>query len=479
MSIKLTLPSWKILLAVSWWIDSTALLHLLHKHNNLIAWHFNHNTRGKESDWDEEFVCLLCDQYWIPFFSSKSQITPKSEEEARKLRYDFLIKIYKEQNCDYLALAHHKDDNVETLLMQYIRWTWSGHPMDEYSIFYGIRFWRPLLNYTKQDCLLHAKANSLSWREDQTNHECVFARNKVRRLVIPTISEINPNYRESILKSANVQYQNANFIDNKAKNIISSNKAISKKVFDPLHLSLQRAIIRTLSTKSLSYVQVDEIIMMINSWTWNKTKHWFHLNKGFIYHEDSNFKTNEPVLILASQSPQRRKLIENITSNFLVVPSSYDEKWEEDKTVEENIIHFAERKALDVATKYRDFRVIGCDTFVVHPSNWVYLKPKDINEARKHLISYSNTTVKVLSWITVLSKNKKWLVSKKSEIAITNIYFSEITEKDVDSWLNHNEWQGRSGSCSIEWYTSNFVKRIDGCFFNVIGLPLNLLRQML
>jgi len=180
------------------------------------------------------------------------------------------------------------------------------------------------------------------------------------------------------------------------------------------------------------------------------------------------------MLILASRSPQRKKLLDNMGYDFQIVHSSYEEEWDKKKTIEENVKMFAEEKALDVLREHPKNIVIGCDTFVVHPKKGVYLKPKNRADAKRMLKSYSGESVRVLSGISVMSAKKK-----DTRLVETEIIFAKIPEKLIDWWLDQNEWEGRSGAASIEGATSRFVKEIHGCFFNIIGLPVQVLDEML
>lgn len=184
-------------------------------------------------------------------------------------------------------------------------------------------------------------------------------------------------------------------------------------------------------------------------------------------------------IILASQSPRRKILLKNITENFEVIPSNFDEIWDENKNLEENILDFSEWKAFYVAKNNIWKIVIWCDTFPVHSKNGNYFKPKDLDDAKKMLLSYSNEVLSVFSWISLVKILENWEVKKISKIVETKIFWWKITENDVEKWLEKNEWQGRSWGFSIEWFSLQFVKKIDGCFLNIVWLPVNILKNML
>ncbi len=179
-------------------------------------------------------------------------------------------------------------------------------------------------------------------------------------------------------------------------------------------------------------------------------------------------------IILASSSPQRKRLLTQMGYKFKAIPSEYEERWDKTKTIKENAKLFAWNKALDIFEKHKNSIVIGCDTFVVHPENGVYLKPKDKNEAKKMLKSYSNETIEVISGISVISST-----FERTKCLKTKIIFSKIEDDEIEWWLGQNEWQGRSGAFSIEGATMCFVKGVKGCFFNIIGLPTQVLSEIL
>ena len=467
----------KFLLAISGGVDSVFLSYLFAKKydkKDIIIAHFNHNLRWKESDFDENFVKKISENKWIKFYSKKTEKNIKNEEEARDLRYDFLFDIFKKEKCDYLVTAQHKNDQSETLFFQLIRWTWAFSPMKKIS---ENKIYRPFLDITKKEILEFVKKENINWREDSSNKENIYTRNILRNKIIPEIEKINPNFSNAIINFSEISFANANFIKNESKKLLQNWK-ISKRIFDNLDISLKRGVIKFLN-KNLSFKNISEVLEMIKKWIWKKEKHSIFLENGIIFFNKNNEKnTNFNQIILASQSPQRKRLLANITENFLIIPSKFEEIWDKKKSIEENVVYFSEWKALEISRKYDWKKIIWCDTFVIHPKFWNYFKPKNINEAKKQLLSYSWEKIRIISWISVLkSENKK--IKKISKIVNSYVFFDEISEKDVENWLSKNEWQWRSWSCSIEWYASNFIKKIDWCFFNIIWLPVSVLRKML
>ena len=489
-SVKIEMQaSEKLILAISWWIDSICMLHIFlnqYDKKNLTIAHVNHNLRWDESNWDEEFVKNLALKNKIKYFKTKLKSPPKNEEEARDKRYEFLRKVLKDQKAKYIVTAQHKDDLIETLLFQLIRWTWSFCPMKQFSN----DIWRPLIEFSKKEILSYSKKNKLEWRQDSTNSQNIFTRNILRNKIIPEIVNINPNFWESILRMWEISSKNSELILEQAKNILHSNNIISKITFDNLHIAHKRWILKSINPY-LSFTNIEEIIKMIAKWIWKKEKHWFILENWIVKNDQINSKLktqNSKLLILASSSPQRKRLMLNISDNFVVIPSNYEEKWDNKKNIEENIKHFAEQKALSVSRKHEHYIIIWCDTFVVHPEKWVYMKPKNEKEARMQLESYSWKRIEVLSWISVIKKSKpeadapsleKKHITITTNIVKSHIQFEKFSKKQIDLWISKNEWQERSWWFSVEGFASNFIKSIDWCFFNIIWLPVSELRKML
>ena len=463
------IPQEKILVAVSGGVDSVVLFDLL-KQQDIIVAHVNHNLRGKESDKDEQFVKELVEKNNISFYSKKLTDQPKNEEEARDERYAFFEEVLEKTGAKYIALAHHKDDQIETCFMQLIRGTKSFSPMKEFSA----KKWRPLLQHSKQDLVNYAQENNLEWREDSTNQESEFSRNKIRNILLPEIQDINSSFSELFLQFIDAVQQDATYIQSQAEVFVKGKEnQVHRSVFLDLDTVLKKAVIKILKP-SLYAKHVQEVLEMIEKGEGKKEKHGVFLDKGIIYFEGKVQEELSQRIILASQSPRRKRLMESMGYNFEVIPSAYDEVWDKSKTIEENVQIFGEEKARDVFKNNRDAVVIGCDTFIVHPQGGVYLKPKDRDDAKRMFRSYSGSTVDVLSGVSVMSQK-----GTQTQLVKTVIEFADFDETVVEEWLDRNEWQGRSGSCSIEGFASRYVKRIDGCFFNIVGLPTQVVDTML
>lgn len=165
------------LLAISGGVDSVCLLHMFKDDPEILVAHFNHGTRPSSKD-DEEFVKNLAEKYHKEFIVGHANLgSDVSEEKARNARYEFLRKIAKEKNAQ-IYTAHHTDDLIESVTINLLRGTgWRGLvPLDASDIM------RPLItkNYDKQKLLKYAAENNLTFRQDPTNTEDNYLRNRIR-----------------------------------------------------------------------------------------------------------------------------------------------------------------------------------------------------------------------------------------------------------------------------------------------------------
>ncbi|MDM7924527.1 MAG: tRNA lysidine(34) synthetase TilS [bacterium] len=192
---RLVLPGEKILVAVSGGIDSVVLLDCFIQVRpdldlTLAVAHVNHGLRGASADEDERFVRSMAESWGIPFFREKADVsgfsasTGKSaEESARILRYRILGEMAGRMNFERIAVGHHADDQAETILLNLLRGTGirgarGMRPLNGAVI-------RPLLFAGRQDIEKQASERNLAFREDATNLDTRFRRNRVRRKIMP------------------------------------------------------------------------------------------------------------------------------------------------------------------------------------------------------------------------------------------------------------------------------------------------------
>ena len=194
----------KVLVALSGGADSVALLRvLLQLGYSCEAAHCNFHLRGEESDRDEQFVRSLCDSLNVTLhvvhFNTEQYSQTNSvsiEMAARTLRYNWFEQLRSEIKADVVAVAHHRDDSVETFLLNLSRGTGINGlkgilPRNGYIV-------RPLLDVSRKDILDYLHHLSQDYVTDSTNLEDLYTRNKIRLDIIPQFCEINPSFSESL-----------------------------------------------------------------------------------------------------------------------------------------------------------------------------------------------------------------------------------------------------------------------------------------
>ena len=210
----------RVCVAVSGGADSVALLRILLELRTelgvvLTVAHFNHGLRGGDSDADEAFVADLARQHGLDFFAGRADVrehalTSKLGVEAagRELRYQWLTRLAKEQRFDSVATAHTRDDQAETVLLKFLRGAGTRglagiYPSLEVSNGDRLRIVRPLLCVTRAEVESYLTSLGQSWREDESNLDHRFLRNRVRHALLPLLErEYNPNIRQVLSDAA-------------------------------------------------------------------------------------------------------------------------------------------------------------------------------------------------------------------------------------------------------------------------------------
>ncbi|NDV96257.1 tRNA lysidine(34) synthetase TilS [Dysgonomonas sp. 521] len=198
----------KVIVGVSGGADSVALLDILHSLKlECVVAHCNFHLRGEESNRDAFFVEELCQKYNLKYeridFDTEAYAEIHSisiEMAARELRYNWFEQIRAIHLADKIAVAHHRDDSVETILLNLIRGTGirglTGIAPQNGNII------RPLLCLTRSDILHYLKERGLNYVDDSTNNEDLYTRNKIRLKIIPLLETINPSVKDSIIRTA-------------------------------------------------------------------------------------------------------------------------------------------------------------------------------------------------------------------------------------------------------------------------------------
>lgn len=218
----------RVLLAVSGGKDSVFMARLFAQSNfHFAIAHCNFQLRGPESNEDAAFVEDLANSMDVPFYSInfETERFAKSEKKsiqmaARELRYVWLEEIRKLHAYNFIAVAHHQTDSVETVLINLVRGTGIAGlhgilPKREHIV-------RPILAFTSEEVNQYIHRNSISYREDLSNKETKYARNKIRLKVLPILKQINPSLEATFTSSSRRFHSLEKFLDSQIEQIRES-----------------------------------------------------------------------------------------------------------------------------------------------------------------------------------------------------------------------------------------------------------------
>lgn len=193
----------RYLLGISGGRDSVALLHTLldHGYNNLVLCHLNHGLRGRESGQDAAFVRRLAKKHALPYEIDRINVAQESkannesiELAARNARHAFFKQCSRTYRCNRVLLAHHADDQTETILFNLLRGSGGlkGMRLSSQHQINGttIEFLRPLLETPRCEINAYLTAHQITYREDASNAEAIATRNRLRNEVIPLLKEV-------------------------------------------------------------------------------------------------------------------------------------------------------------------------------------------------------------------------------------------------------------------------------------------------
>lgn len=258
--------------AVSGGADSVCLLHLLSRLQAL--WGFSlscahiHHCIRKEADEDADFVKSLCALWNIPFLFHKEDVLQKARTErksvelvGREVRYSYLKSI----GADVILTAHNKNDVAESVLLHLIRGCGTEGlcgiaPKREDGIS------RPLLSFTRAEIEAYLRFYNLTWREDQTNADTHYTRNKIRHEVIPLLSEINPSFVDTLVKTSNIVREEESFLEKLTSSFDGCKTDgtvtfLSIEALSALPLALQRRVLRKYGE---DFADINGILELLN-----------------------------------------------------------------------------------------------------------------------------------------------------------------------------------------------------------------------
>jgi len=298
---NLFLPKDKLLLAVSGGIDSVVLCELCKQAGfDFFIAHCNFQLRGEESERDERFVRQLGDKYKVEVEVNKfdtekyaSENKLSIQEAARDLRYKWFIELCKEKIAEleqqsqksavtvsgwhvpdrrvFVLTAHHADDNIETVLMNFFRGTGlhglTGIPAEGYYTYYSPLIRRPLLPFSKEELIQFAKDNKLDYVEDSSNQSSKYTRNFFRNEIIPAITKVYPQAKENLRDNI----ERFNEIEKLYKLSVGEIKRkLCKQNNDETHIPIKQLlgfnnhalIYEIISGYGFSEKQVDEVVKL-------------------------------------------------------------------------------------------------------------------------------------------------------------------------------------------------------------------------
>ena len=172
-------------------------------------------------------------------------------------------------------------------------------------------------------------------------------------------------------------------------------------------------------------------------------------------------------IILASASPRRRELLSMIFPDFEVIPSNVEEIIPEDIDIHSAPEYLSKIKALDIAKAYPEALVIGADTSVII-DNKILGKPKNKAEAYDMIKSLSGNEHFVITGCTIIYGENIVSFSEK-----TSVFFNDLSEQEILDYINTDEPYDKAGGYGIQGKGALLVNKIDGDYFNVVGLPVS------
>ncbi|WP_181592901.1 tRNA lysidine(34) synthetase TilS [Paenibacillus sp. YN15] len=283
---KLFEPGDRIVVAASGGPDSTALLHLLFLLSGEAGWrlavaHANHGFRPDESAREAEFVRRQAERLELPFYYRELDVPGylkqhggNSQDAARRLRYDFLADTARVWQAEKIALAHHADDQAETVLMRILRGTGvSGlGGMSFVQERDGLKLVRPLLRMDKNRLLRELERLQEDYVTDSSNACAKYTRNRIRLETLPFLSKHNPSVVQALNRLAETAAADDDFLEGEAVRAVAQlarqgpeEVRFSRPDFACLHVALQRRFIKLIlnylfgTTENLDFAAVEQI----------------------------------------------------------------------------------------------------------------------------------------------------------------------------------------------------------------------------
>ena len=271
-------PGSVIVSAVSGGPDSVALTHALAAlrsrfHFHLVVAHLNHGLRGPEADRDEDFVRELCKSLGVELVAEAARglkpDDPNLEERARELRHDFLNRTAARLNARHIALAHHADDQAETVLMRLLRGSGAGG-LAAMAARGPDRLFRPLLGVNRAAVTAYLEAIGAAWVTDQSNASPRILRNRLRGELLPLLErEFAPGIGARLVELAEEMRALDEYVSDAARAELTRRRdgwRLGLAGFDQLNPALAQAVLREFvraSVGDLRQISRDHIVAML------------------------------------------------------------------------------------------------------------------------------------------------------------------------------------------------------------------------
>ena len=180
-------------------------------------------------------------------------------------------------------------------------------------------------------------------------------------------------------------------------------------------------------------------------------------------------------IILASNSPRRKELLRQVGVSFTVDPADVDERPLPGERPEDYAVRVALDKARVAAARSKNGVIIAADTIVV-VDDTILGKPADRNDAERMLTVLSNRVHRVITGLAVIDAASGKTMTNS---AVTSVWFRDLSQQEIQSYLAGGEPLDKAGAYGIQGKGALLVKKIEGCYFNVVGLPLSLMGELL